>query len=133
MLYTRTLGSEPHPAHPVRRRGSGRQGDSPERQSANENLLIAPLHRSVRAVLWIFGLRRVRRLVDVALNVGEEIGDRNPQTSCDREGRLDGEIVFSALDAAHVGPVEPAMIRKGFLRKPLFSTKFTDAVPQNDL
>ena len=64
---------------------------------------------------------------------GKQLRKRDAQASCNGERGLKGQIVFAALDATHVGPMEPAVVRKRLLRKTLLSPKLTDSVPEDDL
>jgi hypothetical protein len=62
---------------------------------------------------------------------GKQFGQADAETSGDRERRLDGEVVFAALDASHVGAMKAAMIGEGFLREALLPPQLTYSVPEN--
>ena len=58
---------------------------------------------------------RARRL-DLLLDAGEEFRHRHPESGRNRHDGFHREIVFAALDAAHVRPMQPAVIGETFLR-----------------
>lgn len=67
------------------------------------------------------------------LDTGQEFGNRDAQTSGYRKRSLNCEVVFPAFDAAHIGSVEPAVVRKRLLREALLPAKLADTLAEHDL
>jgi hypothetical protein len=67
----------------------------------------------------------------VSFNPGEQFGNGDAKASRDGHGCLNGEIVLSALDAAHIRSVESAVVRKRLLRKPFLQPQFTDPLSED--
>ena len=63
----------------------------------------------------------------------KKLRDRDAEAVRDGERRHDRKVVLPSLNAAHVGPMESAMVREGFLRKALLPPEFTNAVPEEHL
>jgi hypothetical protein len=70
------------------------------------------------------------RLLCISLNPREQFGNRDAKASRNGEGRLNGEIMLSPLDGAHVRPVESAVVRKRLLRKSFLLPQFTDPLSE---
>ena len=90
----------------------------------------AKVYRAIENEIRSFGaFRRCRR--DFVFDSGKQFGKGYSESLRNGERRLDREVMFAALDAAHVCPMEAAMVGEGLLGKALLPPQFPYPVPED--
>lgn len=91
---------------------------------------ISGTDREDPASLSSFGFRRLLRVFGLFFDARKKLGHGQAQPSGDRQNGLYGQISFTALDPAHVGPMQAAMIGERFLGKALFQPELTNSASE---